>query len=114
MSYTTKYYQGDSIGFYIQGDNEIDLVSTPFKILFYSTSSNQIHIDKEDMTQVGTENKYSGTIANTKTKNLPTGVYTQEILLGDDFTSISKNEAFILVSSLIKQEISTGSETSTE
>lgn len=34
MSYTTEYYQGDSIGFYIQGDNEIDLASIFIFVLY--------------------------------------------------------------------------------
>lgn len=96
----TKYYQGDTIGFYIQGNDVVNLDTDEFKIAIYTKSVEPIIILKADMTFISA-NKYYTEIENSETKDFQTGVYTMEILIGETNVSIGKDEAFTLLESKI-------------
>ena len=100
------YYQGETIGLYIEGDSVINFDSNPFKVLFYTAISKtqRVLIDKSEFVQISA-NKYYAEIANTVTSALQRGQYIEEKLYGDDYTSISKVNAFVLNESEIKKEL---------
>lgn len=106
MYLTQPYYQGDTIGFYHEGDAVIDLDVNPFKILFYNAAApkQRVLIDKSDMLQVSA-NKYYFEISNEVTALLQRGNYIMEQLYGSNYTSIAKEEAFQLLDSQIKSEL---------
>jgi|ERR1035437_960481 hypothetical protein len=93
------YFQGETIGFYIEGNDVINLDSDTFKIALERLTP-VIVINKSDMTFVSA-NKYYFEIPNTVTKRWSKGVYMAEILIGSSATSIGKNEAFTLLDSQI-------------
>jgi len=100
----TQYHQGDSIPFYVNGDNIDNLELENFKVLFYSAYQSDIVIDKSDMTNTDT-NEYYYEISDDISKDLSTGDYTMEILLGDSSKSIWKGFAFNLADSHSKNYI---------
>jgi hypothetical protein len=106
MYLTEPYHQGDTIGFYHEGDSVINLDTNPFKLLFYNAVApkQRVLIDKSEMTFIST-NKYYAEIPNTVTALLQRGNYIMEQLYGASYTSISKEDAFILEDSQIKSEL---------
>ena len=100
------YYQGETIGLYIEGDSVIDFDNNPFKVLYYNAVSKtqRVLLDKSDFVQISV-NKYYAEIANTVTATLQRGQYIEEKLYGDAYTSISKENAFYLNESEIKKEL---------
>lgn len=106
MYLTEPYYQGETIGFYHEGDDVIDLDDNPFKLLFFNSNApkQRVVIDKSEMTFIS-ENKYYFEIQNTITAFLQSGNYIMEQLYGNSYTSISKKDAFILKDSQIKSEL---------
>ena len=106
MYLTEPYYQGDTIGFYHEGDAVIDLDVNPFKLLFYNAAApkQRVVIDKSEMTQIS-PNKYYFEISNEATALLQRGNYIMEQLYGSNYTSIAKEEAFQLLDSQIKSEL---------
>jgi hypothetical protein len=94
----TQYYKGESIPFYVNGDSIDNLDLENFKILFYSAYQDDIVISKSDMTNTDT-NEYYYEISDDISKDLSTGDYTMEILLGDSSKSIWKGFAFNLADS---------------
>jgi len=100
----TQYYKGESIPFYVNGDSVDNLGLENFKVLFYSAYQADIVIDKSAMTNTAT-NVYFYEIADDISKDLSTGDYTMEILLGDLSKSIWKGFAFNLAESHSKNYI---------
>lgn len=101
----TEYYQGDTIGFYIGGDAAHDLDENTFSVLFFTNSGRDIVFNKSDLSAKAA-NLYYGEIKNTITKGMQVGSYTEEVLLGEDYTSISKGVVFELKDSHAKKLIS--------
>lgn len=101
-----EYYQGETIGLYIEGDSVIDFDNNPFKVLYYNAVSKtqRVLLDKSQFVQVSV-NKYYAEIANTITAGLQRGQYVEEKLYGDAYTSISKENAFVLLETEIKKEL---------
>ncbi|HAT80693.1 MAG TPA: hypothetical protein DCS17_04650 [Flavobacterium sp.] len=100
-----KFYRGDTIGFYMQGDAQTDLDANVFAVLIYNNvQQKDIVFQKSELTQIST-NRYYGEISNTITKSLHVGNYIKEILLGSDYTSIAKEEFFVLDDSHSKKLI---------
>lgn len=95
-------YQGEDSAFYIQGDTDINLETNDFKVLFYKSKmvNERFELLKSDFT-LDSINKYRAVITHSITSTLPVGLYIQEVLFGDSFRSISKEESF----NLIKTEI---------
>lgn len=106
MYLTEPYYQGETIGFYHKGDAVIDLDLNPFKLLFFNSTApkQRVLIDKSQMVSTST-NEYYVEISNAVTALLQSGNYIMEQLYGDAYTSISKEDAFILKDSQIKSEL---------
>jgi hypothetical protein len=102
---TINYGQGATIGFYAEGDININLDANDFTVLIYRDQNNiDLKFSKADMTSIST-NKYYGEIANTVTKTLPFGTYTVEVLIGDAYTSVAKSEAFNIFATRIKKYV---------
>jgi hypothetical protein len=101
---TIQYYKGESIPFYVTGDEIDNLETNVFKVLFYSVQSSDIVIAKADMTKIA-DNDYYAEISNVDSAKLATGDYTMEILLGDDSTSIWKGFAFKMLDSHSKKYV---------
>lgn len=105
MVQLAEYGQGSTIGFYVQGDSNIDFDANDFKVLFKNDVNTQkVLIEKADFVQVEA-NKYYGEIANTITKDLAPTIYTMEILFGETKTSIKKVNAFKIFKTSIKLEL---------
>ena len=106
MFLTNPYHQGDTIGFYHEGDAVIDLDNNPFKLLFYNVAApkQRVLIDKSEMVFISA-NKYYAEISNAVTALLQRGNYVMEQLYGSNYTSISEEDAFILKDSQIKSEL---------
>jgi hypothetical protein len=97
-----SFGQGSTIGFSHKGDEIIDLETYNFKTLFYRKNTRErFEITKAEMQNVGI-NEFYGEIPASLTAIMPSGIYTQEILLGDDFKSVAKSEAFTLFETQIR------------
>lgn len=102
MDETAKYYRGETIGFYVGEDLNIDLDSMPFKVNFSTKSKPDIDFDKSQLTRVSA-NLYYGEIPNTITKDMATQEYSIEVFVGDNYTSIAKDTAFCIADSRTKK-----------
>lgn len=105
MAELTKYYQGDTILFDIEGVG-VDLEQTDFVSRIYNTTDSPVVIEKSEMAQKS-RNIYTGTISSNVTAALPLGDYMHEILLrGSDGTlnSIAIAQAFTLLKSSSRSE----------
>lgn len=97
-------YRGEDIPIVITGDEENNLDTLDFKVLFYphdkpesSTTLLKSEMKKES------ENSYSGKIPYTTTKEMSVGYYTIEILtIGDERRIFKKDGAFTLYDSASK------------
>jgi hypothetical protein len=97
-----QFGQGSTIGFSHTGDSDIDLDSHNFKTLFYrKNTTERFEITKAQM-QKTDNNTYYGEIPKTLTAIMPAGIYIQEILFGDDYTSVAKETAFTLIETEIR------------
>ena len=100
------YYKGETIDGYITGDENVDFDTLDFTLSFVSCVGSAVEIAKADCTASGT-NKYYFEIANTVTKDLPTGDYAIEVFTGDEKTLIGKKiGAFTLRDSHSKKYVS--------
>ena len=105
MATTIKYLQGDTIAFYAEGNDGLNLDTADFEVLHYlQNGSNKMLTTKAQMTQISA-NKYKGEIPNTTTKNPSIGTYIVEILVGTTKTKVLQEEAFHLGKSQIKSAI---------
>lgn len=93
-----NYYQGETIGFYIEGDNVINLETNDFKVLFYNSQArtSRFELLKTEFVYISA-NKYYAEIPNTTTDTLQRGSYIMEVLYGSTYTSISKENTFNLI-----------------
>lgn len=93
-----NYYQKETIGFYVEGDNVINLETNTWKVLFYNSQArtSRVELLKSAFTLVST-NKYYAEIPNTTTETLQRGSYIMEVLYGSTYTSISKENVFNLI-----------------
>ena len=97
-----EYGQGSTIGFYIEGDANVDFDANDFAILFYKKRySEEFKLLKSEMTPIST-NKYYGEIPYAITENMAAGIYTQDIRLGSDYRSVKKFEAFTIIETEIR------------
>lgn len=90
-----KYYKGETIGFYVGEDANINLDEMDFKVSFTNPNSPDIDFLKTDLTRVDV-NKYYGEILNGITYGMREGEWSIEIFAGDDYTVIEKAFAFCL------------------
>lgn len=83
-------HRGENIDITIKGDSEFNLDELDFKVLVYPDRhpAEVITLNKSDMEKVEA-NLYFGTIGYEKTKTMPLGLYTIEILLIESGTSRS-------------------------
>lgn len=102
MDEIAKYYRGETIGFYVGEDLNIDLDSMPFRVNFSTKSKPDIDFDKSQLTRVSA-NLYYGEIPNTITKDMATQEYSIEVFVGDNYTSIAKDTAFCIADSRTKK-----------
>jgi hypothetical protein len=97
-----QFGQGSTIGFSHLGDAQLNLEAHNFKTLFYRKNTvERFEILKSEMTQTAV-NTYYGEIPNTLTAIMPAGIYIQEILFGDEFTSVAKATAFTIIETEIR------------
>jgi hypothetical protein len=97
-----EFGQGSTIGFTHTGDAQLDLDAHNFKTLFYRKNTvERFEISKTEMTKTA-PNTYYGEIPNTITATMPAGIYIQEILFGDNFTSVAKEAAFTIFETEIR------------
>lgn len=75
-------YRGENIDIAVKGDAQHNLDSKDFKVLVYPDGHTEElqTINKSEMTQIAT-NYYSGSIGYNKSKNMPLGSYTIEVLV---------------------------------
>lgn len=105
MATIIDYLQGDTIEFYIEGKDGVDLDAMDFEVLHYTgAGTNKNLLSKDELTFVSA-NKYKGTIANTVTKTMAMGLYVIEVLAGTTKTKVLQGDAFNLGKSQIKSEI---------
>jgi hypothetical protein len=98
------YYRGETIIFYIKAIDETTLNDNDFKVVLHATNSPDRLILKADMEQV-TPNEYKAIIPNTETIKMALGVYTMELIVGDNETLIAMADPFILKDSHSKKYI---------
>lgn len=93
-----NYYQGETIGFHIEGDTVINLETNVFKVLFYNSMArtSRVEILKENFSLIST-NKYYAEIPKETTAHLQRGSYIMEVLYGSTYVSISKENSFNLI-----------------
>ena len=87
------YFRGETIGFYIAGDETTDLDGNDFKLSIIDPLGVAIEIAKSDCTQTDPQTYYYE-IANTKTKTMKIGKYKLEIYLGETYVLIFEDENF--------------------
>lgn len=84
-----EFRRGDDIEFYLTPTIEAeDLDNNDWMLLFYSAASVDIVRNKTDMVYVEAQ-KYYGLISREITKDLPTGIYTCELLYGTEKKKIA-------------------------
>ncbi len=110
MASTMSFGKGATIGFYIEGNSEIDLTTQEFWVCFYTNPSNKVYLhkygnDEGDFTRISGENKYYGYISNTVTAALPEGMYIEEVMVGDVYTIVARGNAFYLFDTEIKEKV---------
>lgn len=83
-------HRGETIDFFVKGDESYDLSKIDFNVLIYPHDKvdKSIVIAKEDMT-LNEDGRYSGSISYEQTKNMELGLYDVEILLIEDASSRS-------------------------
>lgn len=83
-------YRGENIDITIKGDDVFNLDDMDFKVLVYPDRhvDEAISIAKSDMTRLE-DNQYFASIGYEKTKELPIGEYTIEVLVIEGSTSRS-------------------------
>lgn len=83
-------YRGENIDITIKGDSEFNLDELDFKVLVYPDrhTNEATTIDKSAMTKLN-DNQYFGTIRYERTKTMPLGLYTIEVLVIESGTSRS-------------------------
>ena len=90
------YFQGDTIEFFITGNDVINFDTSDFKITFYGKDFIKKVFNKSDMTSVST-NKYSGEITGEITATMEPCIYTMRIQIGTSEITTSENNSFTLL-----------------
>lgn len=83
-------HRGENIDITIKGDSEFNLDKLDFKVLVYPDrhTNEATTIGKSAMTKLS-DNQYFGSIGYEKTKTMPLGLYTIEVLVIESGTSRS-------------------------
>lgn len=97
-----EYGQGSTIGFYIEGDENINFDNTDFAVEFYKKNFDEkFKLTKSEMTFISA-NKYYGEIPYTVTELMIPGIYMRDIRIGSDYRSVFKSEEFTIIETEIR------------